>query len=365
MKKILLYSLSVIYKTVIGIRNKFYDWNIIKSTEFQVPIICIGNITVGGTGKTPHVEYLVHLLKDNFNVATLSRGYKRKTKGFRLVESDSKVEEVGDEPLQLKKKFEKQTIAVCENRVAGVEKLLEQKNFNSPDVILLDDAFQHRKITPGLNIVLIDYNRPIKKDYMLPLGELRDTPSQLKRANIIIITKCPKNVTPIEQRIFMKDLRIKPYQTLFFSFTQYGNLTPVFYKKKMSKRELKKKKPSILLVTAIASSEPLNKYARTIADNFDAIAFPDHHYFGNEDIDLITRKFDELSGASNKIIVTTEKDAMRLKDIPDLEQRIKKAIYYIPIEIQFLNKQEKEFNTKIIRYVGENKSNREVYKRKD
>ncbi|HKJ41513.1 MAG TPA: tetraacyldisaccharide 4'-kinase, partial [Sunxiuqinia sp.] len=196
MLKILLYPISLIYGMVVYIRNSLYDYKIFKSTEFEIPVISIGNITVGGTGKTPHTEYLVELLKKHVNVATLSRGYKRKTKGFRLVETTSQVSEVGDEPLQIKKKFPMVTVAVDENRVHGINQLLKDEK-HTPDAILLDDAFQHRRVTPGINILLIDYNNPIDKDQLLPLGRLRERKYQRRRANIIIYTKCPDEIAPI------------------------------------------------------------------------------------------------------------------------------------------------------------------------
>ena len=178
MLKLLLYPLSLLYGLVVSVRNKLYDFKLFKSREFDIPVISIGNITVGGTGKTPHTEYLIKLLKQNYRVAALSRGYKRKSQGFRLVDTSSMVEEVGDEPLQMKRKYPGVTISVCENRVQGVDALLEANP--APDVVVLDDAFQHRRITPGLNILLIDYNKPIKDDYLLPLGRLRESKLQAK-----------------------------------------------------------------------------------------------------------------------------------------------------------------------------------------
>ena len=228
MAKFLLYPLSWLYGIAVSFRNQMYDLNLLKSTEFDVPIISIGNITVGGTGKTPHVEYLVNLLRDKFNVATLSRGYKRKTSGFHCVETNSTALEVGDEPLQIKNKFPEIRVAVCENRVVGADKLLNLSNKIIPDVLLLDDAFQHRKITPGINILLIDYTRQIKYDTLLPVGRLRESASQMRRANIIIYTKCPNEITPITRRILMKDVELMPYQELYFTTLNYQNLEPVF-----------------------------------------------------------------------------------------------------------------------------------------
>ncbi len=196
----------MLYGFGVYLRNQAYDLNLIKSKEFDVPVISIGNITVGGTGKTPHVEHMVKLLREKFVVATLSRGYKRKSSGFLYVEETSSATEVGDEPLQIKLKFPKQTVSVCEKRVNGVEKLLSEDGEQIPDVVILDDAFQHRRITPGINILLIDYTRPIKEDSLLPVGRLREGVSQMRRANVIIFTKCPDEVTPIMRRILQKDV---------------------------------------------------------------------------------------------------------------------------------------------------------------
>ena len=217
MLKIFLYPLSALYGIVIFVRNLLYDWDILKSKEFDVPVISVGNITVGGTGKTPHVEHLIGLLREKFDVVTLSRGYKRKTSGFRIVEVLSKASEVGDEPLQIKGKFPDTTVAVSESRVKGVGNILGLAGEKSPDVIILDDAFQHRKIYRGINILLIDYNRPVTADKLLPVGRLRESAGQIRRANIIIFTKCPENeVTPIMKRIIKKDILLKPYQDIIF-----------------------------------------------------------------------------------------------------------------------------------------------------
>lgn len=364
MKKLLLYPLSWLYGAVVSVRNRMYDLNLLKSKEFDVPVISVGNITVGGTGKTPHVEYLVKLLKDKFEVATLSRGYKRKTKGFLLVGTDSKVAEVGDEPLQMKKRFPDVTVSVCENRVEGVEKLLNPGNGKIPDVVLLDDAFQHRQITPGINILLIDYNRPVKEDHLLPMGWLREKPAQMRRANIIIFTKCPAEVTPIMQRILQKDVVLRPYQSMFFTTLEYGKLNPVFKAKPLDNAFYKAKAHSVLIVTGIAYPKPVHDYLRKICLQTETLNFPDHHSYSDADIQKIMQKFESLPG-KNKIIVTTEKDSMRFKDIMDLPEELKNKLYYLPVVVKFLNNEEKAFNKKILNYVGENKSNRELHNRKN
>lgn len=364
MAKFLLYPLSWLYGIGVSIRNQMYDLNLLKSTEFDVPIISIGNITVGGTGKTPHVEYLVNLLNPKFEVATLSRGYKRKTNGFRIVETDSIAIEVGDEPLQIKNKFPKITVAVCENRVVGAENLLNVNNEIIPDVLLLDDAFQHRRITPGINILLIDYTRQIKEDMLLPAGRLREGATQMRRANIIIFTKCPSEITPITRRILMKDVGLMPYQKLYFTTLIYEKLKPVFNAEKLGDSFYKEKEYSLLIVTGIASPKLVHNYMKQFSKRAEVLDFPDHHNYSTDDILSILQKFDSVN-SENKIIVTTEKDAMRLKDCDDLTDDIKAVLYYLPVKVKFLDDEGKSFNKKIFNYVGENKSNREIYKRKN
>lgn len=363
MLKILLYPLSWLYGVAVFLRNRAYDLDILKSHEFDVPVISIGNITVGGTGKTPHVEYLVNLLKDKYKVATLSRGYKRKTKGFRLVENEATSVEVGDEPLQIKSKFPDVTVSVCENRVRGVENLLESKSQPIPDVIVLDDAFQHRRITPGINILLIDYNRQIKDDHLLPYGRLREGKYQTRRANIIIFTKCPDEVTPIMRRILQNDIYLLPYQKLYFTKLEYGKLVPAFGGKRLGKLFYEEKKYDILLLTGIASPKLILKYLSKFSDHIESITFSDHHEYTANDLKDISDKFEAIK-ADRKIIVTTEKDFMRLKSM-HLEKDLEKSIYYLPVKVQFLEEEKKSFNKKIISYVGENKSNRELHKRKN
>ena len=363
MIKILLYPFSLLYGFAVLIRNRLFDLNLLKSTEFDVPVISVGNITVGGTGKTPHIEYLVRLLQKDFEVATLSRGYKRKTRGFRRVDLDSTVAEAGDEPIQLKHKFTEITVSVCEKRVTGVNELVQDKTKNIPDVILLDDAFQHRRITPGVNILLIDYNRPLKDDLLLPAGRLRESKIQMRRANIIIFTKCPPEVTPIKQRILKKDVRLKPYQELFFTKLDYDRILPVFPKDE-TEEITDIGEYSLLVVTGIASPQSMHKHLGSVSNDIKTRTFPDHYYFSSNDIDLIMNDFNEIK-SKKKIIVTTEKDAFRFKDLPDINDAFKKVLYYLPVHVKFLDNEGKSFNKKILNYVGENKSNRELHKRKN
>ncbi|HYQ58384.1 MAG TPA: tetraacyldisaccharide 4'-kinase [Draconibacterium sp.] len=364
MKKILLYPLSWLYGAVVFLRNRAYDLKIFKSKEFDVPVIGIGNITVGGTGKTPHVEYLIDLLQDKYNVATLSRGYKRKTKGFRLVESFSAAREVGDEPKQIKNKFPEITVSVCENRVKGVEKLLEAPGDKSLDVVLLDDAFQHRRIRPGINILLIDYNRQITNDTLLPAGRLREGVYQMRRANIILFTKCPEEVTPIMRRILQNDVNLYPYQKLYFTRLVYGKLQPVFDAPELDEADYKDIRCRMLVVTGIASPKQMYSFVKKMGVQMETITFSDHHIYTAGDIREIEKRFKEIN-ETKKLIVTTEKDAMRFKDIEQLSDELKNAMYYLPVKVDFLEEEKKSFNKKILNYVGENKSNRELHKRKN
>jgi tetraacyldisaccharide 4'-kinase len=360
MLKLLLYPLSLFYGLVVSVRNRLYDFKIFRSREFDIPVISIGNITVGGTGKTPHTEYLIKLLKQNYRVAALSRGYKRKTEGFRLVETSSLVEEVGDEPIQMKRKYPSVTMSVCENRVVGVEILLEGRPI--PDVVLLDDAFQHRRITPGLNILLIDYNKPIKDDYLLPLGRLRESKTQARRANIIIITKCPNEITPITRRILAMDVHLYPYQDLYFTTMVYGQLCPVYPEAKPMDLFNDPRHMAILAVTGIAAPEYAIQHISKITSEVEVMSFPDHHNYTVQNIRKILERFEQL-GNPRKIIVTTEKDAVRLQQL-ELPGEMKKVLYYLPVQVKFLDREGKQFDKKILDYVGENKSLREIKKHK-
>jgi tetraacyldisaccharide 4'-kinase len=362
MRKLLLCFLSLIYGFITSVRNWLYDFRILKSVDFDIPVISIGNITVGGTGKTPHIEYLIRLLQSDFRVATLSRGYMRKTKGFRVVETTSGVEETGDEPLQIKKKFPEITVSVCENRVTGVQELLRLKT--PPDVVLLDDAFQHRRINPGINIVLIDYNKPLNEDHMLPCGRLRENPAQLRRATSIIVTKCPSEVTPITRRIMAKDVYLFPYQELFFTSITYGSLYPVFPDAPPQEITDNLLKKGILVVSGIASPEYMINYLEQFSGEVKSAIFPDHHYYDRGDILRISQKFHELK-STEKIVVTTEKDVQRLTVDHLLTKELKSVLYCLPVQVKFLDQEGKQFDNKIKEYVGENKSNRALHFRKN
>lgn len=355
-RSIILLPLSLVYGFVIFIRNKLFDLKIFSSREFDIPVISVGNITVGGTGKTPTTEYLISLLKNEFTIATLSRGYKRKTKGFIVSTPESTTKEIGDEPKQIKQKFLEVIVAVCESRVKGIISLL--RLFGNLNVIILDDAFQHRQVSPGISILLIDYNRPLTKDSMLPYGGLREDLHQMKRASIILVTKCPRDMKPIERRIIEMELDLFPYQSLYFTTIHYGGVTPVFSKEKKECTM----DCSILLVTGIANANPLLNHLKTLTKNIAHINYPDHHVYVQKDIDAIVQKFESIS-AFSKIIITTEKDAMRIKDFEEISPTLRNNLYYIPIEIEFMYKDHDTFNHQILSYVRTNKKYSGFYSR--
>lgn len=356
-RKILLYPFAIIYGIITSFRNLLYDWKILKSKAFEVHTICVGNLAVGGTGKTPHIEYLIKLLKTEFNIATLSRGYKRKTSGFIIASETSTAIDIGDEPLQYKTKNPELVVCVDANRVNGVKKLLELQS--PPKIILLDDAFQHRALNCELNIVVSEYSNLYINDVMLPAGYLRESKIGIHRADIVIISKTPENVNAIDIRNISKDLKLAAHQQLFFSWLKYGELQG-FQNPKESIHTLNDLfRYRIVLFTGIGNPNPMITYLKEYSSDIKHIAFPDHHTFTIEDISAIRNKFDEFEGG-NKIIVTTEKDAMRLRGT-DLEDTVNTLpLYVLPIEVDFKDKTH-EFNETIINYARTNKFYHQKY----
>jgi len=349
-KVLLLYPVSIIYRIVVNIRNTLFDLKILKSKEFDIPVISVGNITVGGTGKTPVTEYLVNLLRHKFNVAVLSRGYKRKTKGFYIADETSSVETIGDEPLQIKLKFPDIAVAVSEKRVKGIQKLLDS-GLNI-ELVILDDAFQHRYVKPGLSILLVDFTQPFLKDYYLPYGRLRESPYERDRAEIIIVTKAPENIKPIDMRIMASDLTLKPYQTLYFSQIKYKGLMPVFENQLFSidQDTIKRNNYSLLLVTGIGNPKPIEDYCNKLCEDIHFLRFPDHHKYDDKDLKKIIKSFDSIDN-NNKIIITTEKDALRIKNISSTKKEHKELFFYYPIEMKILNEEQTELNKRILSFV--------------
>ncbi|MDR0658139.1 MAG: tetraacyldisaccharide 4'-kinase [Mediterranea sp.] len=352
-----LYPVSFLYGMGAGLRNKLFDWGILRSKSFDIPIVCVGNLTVGGTGKTPHIEYLVRLLQDKYRIAVLSRGYRRKTNGYVLAGPESNARSIGDEPCQIKNKFPRISVAVDGKRVRGINNLLKPEEPGGIETILLDDAFQHRYVNPGLNILLTDYHRLFCDDTLLPAGRLRESEKGKSRAQIIIVTKCPADIKPIDFTAIAERLRLYPYQKLFFSSLQYGRLTPVFPESGITERELPSLKSAeqVLLVTGIASPAVMEEEIRKYTCRMELLSFGDHHNFGNKDIRLITEQFHKSEG--EKLIITTEKDAARLAAHPAVGKELKKHIYALPVEVKILQDQEDTFNKIIIEYVGKNKRN--------
>ncbi len=358
--KIILFPFSIAYGAILSLRNKLYDWGVFSSTEFEIPIISVGNLSVGGTGKTPHIEYLIRLLSPEFDLATLSRGYGRKTKGFVLSDMQSTTADIGDEPLQFKNKYNAIHVAVDAKRVNGITKIIEL--FPSVQSILLDDAFQHRAVKPGLSIVLTDFSNLYLNDHVVPTGTLREFRSGIKRADIIIVTKCPKILVPIERKRLMKEMNPLPHQTIYFSFIKYSEFLLLNSEKKnpVSKSYYSEHNYSILLLTGIANTQPLEQYLRTKVKTVIPVKFPDHHQFTKSDLGLVQKTFHSIP-TENKIILTTEKDAMRLK-LPEFSAILDTLpIFYMPIEIDFYEHEKEQFNEQILHYVRANQKHSSVY----
>ena len=365
-KKLL--PLSWLYGIGMGFRNLLFEMNILKSHSYNTPVISVGNITVGGTGKTPHVEYLVRLLKDRIHIAVLSRGYKRKSKGFLLATEESTVKDLGDESFQMKQKYPDIDVAVDKKRTRGIENLISgDYTEKEVDAILLDDAYQHRYVKPGLNILLVDYHRLIIYDKLLPAGRLREPVKGKDRADIVIVTKCPQSLNPMEFRVLTKQMNLYPYQQLFFTTIKYEPLRPLFPEGQnfpgnpdVSNYLAGK---HILLLTGIASPKQIYYDLKPHANSLLPLRYGDHHNFRKKDITRINAEFDALP--SPKLIITTEKDAVRLKDVEGLSPEARQNLYVLPISIQFMLEGEESFNEKIIGYVHKNSRNSILAKGKD
>ena len=353
--------LSWIYGLVVDIRNQMFDWGILKSRSFDTPVISVGNITVGGSGKTPHVEYLIRLLNQHIKVAVLSRGYKRKSKGFVLADNDTPMSQIGDEPYQMKQKFPDIYVAVDKDRCHGIDTLLNNEATKDTGVILLDDAFQHRYVTPGINILLVDYHRLITHDALLPAGRLREPVSGKDRADIVIVTKCPKDLKAIDYRVLTKTMSLYPYQNLYFTYIDYCNLHKVWGEDELRLDDLSE--TNVLLLTGIASPQQLLVDLKEKCQTLTPLSFPDHHQFTEQDILKINDVYSNLS--EPKIIITTEKDTTRMKTVTSLDDNAKDNTYVLPIKVAFLQKQEPMFNNKILSYVQKNSRNSILVKRKD
>lgn len=354
MKTVLLYPFSLIYRMIIGIRNRLFDMNILPVKSFDFPVISVGNLSVGGTGKTPHVEFLITILKDNWNVAVLSRGYKRKTKGFLMADEQTDNQKIGDESYQIYKKFPEITVAVSEKRVNGIKAVLKEKK--DTQVFLLDDAFQHRYVKPGLSLLLTDYNNLYINDKILPLGTLRESVKNAQRADTIIVSKCPETITAIEMRSVEIGLNIKPYQSLFFSRYVYDEIKAVFedsVSQNWTLSEIKKTDKSLALVTGIANTHELINFIEKYTSKIEPFSFPDHYNFKPKDYKQIAEKVDQ----SDAVVLVTEKDAARLVNDKKYPESLKKRTFSIAVRVEILQDKEKIFIQKVQNYVTEDSRN--------
>lgn len=335
--KLITYALTPakwLYGFGVWLRNKLYDENIKKHRSFKVPVISVGNLTVGGTGKTPHVEYIIDQLDYKYNIAVLSRGYKRKTKGFVLASPTSTPEQIGDEPYQIYRRFQgRVVVAVTKNRKKGIDKIL--KLFPETNLIILDDAYQYRAIKPLISILLLDYNRPIDSDSLLPLGRLREPQHASERADMIVITKCDDNLSPFEFRVLSKTVNPLSFQKIFFSSIDYHDLKPVFPQDCPFSGNLDNltEDDSVLLITGIAHPKSFVKFFKDFPFRVRVMRFPDHHDFSRNDMRQIYRYFSQMQG-KKKIIVTTEKDSVRLLHNPYFPFKLKPVTFYLPIRVR-------------------------------
>lgn len=356
-----LLPLSFLYGMGVRFRNMLFDTGILESRSFPIPVISVGNITVGGAGKTPHVEYLIRLLCETKRVSVLSRGYKRRTKGYLLASSSSTSLELGDEPYQMYLKYGRQVhVAVSANRCEGIERLCSDPETKDTDVILLDDAFQHRYVKPGVNILLVDYHRLIVYDKLLPAGRLREPKDGKRRADIVIVTKCPPDLRPMDFRVITKALNLYPYQKLFFTTIEYGDLIPLFSNSRSLALSEITSDFEVLVLSGIASPQHLLCDIQKHTENVIPMTFRDHHIFTPKDIAHINNTFDSLS--SKRIIITTEKDAARLVGLDGLSDDVRNHIYALPIKTTFLLEQQEQFDEFILSYVLKNSKDSILHK---
>ena len=338
--RLALYPFSILYDGITRFKNFLYETDILKSNSFNIPLIVIGNLSVGGTGKTPHTEYITRLLKSKYKTAVLSRGYGRKTKGYILADSSATAQTIGDEPLQIFNSITQIDVAVCEDRTTGVEKLITEQN---SEVVILDDAFQHRKITGSLYVLITTFQQPFYADFVLPAGNLRETSSNKNRADIIIVSKCASTLLESEKHKIISNIAPLPNQHVFFTTISYQK--PVEFRNNAEWKNNAK----VLLVTGIVNPEPLKKHLTDIGNHVESLIFNDHHDFTDSDIETINKKITDLG--NNAVVVTTSKDAVKLKP---LLHKINSNInaFEIPIQISVLFNQEKEFQNLILQHVS-------------
>ncbi len=337
--RVLLSPFALLYGIIISFVNFSYDVGLLKASKFSIPVIGVGNLSIGGAGKTPHIEYMIEMLKDYINVATLSRGYKRETKGFRLVQPNDTALTAGDEPLQYRRKYPDIVVAVSESRAYAIPQIIQQ--YPQTQTILLDDSFQHRSVQPGLNILLSAYDTLFTEDYLLPAGRLREWRSGYQRADIIIVTKCPENVSIAEKEKLIQDIQPKTHQKVFFSYYQYGY--PYYFYDNTQRISLDKEL-NVILLSAIANTEYLLQFLDKTVATIHEIEYADHHVFDRHDLEKIIRVYQNM-GEGRKIILTTEKDAMRLEMHKDLLKNHNIPVFVLPAQVKFHFDEAKEFDT--------------------
>lgn len=325
----LLLPFALLYGLGAALHERFYRWGLLKAVSFNIPTISVGNLTVGGAGKSPHVEYLIRLLKDHVEVGVLSRGYRRKTVGFKEVTLQMNAEEAGDEPLQFKRKYPQVFIAVGENRSLGVPRMLMKHA--GLEVVLLDDAFQHRAIMPGLNILLTEHDQPFTRDMLLPAGRLREWPSAYRRADIIVLSKCPEEPAEVQRVALLKEIEPMENQRVYFSYFAYGNPYYLLDPRYVTKLE---EEWEVLLICAIANSEYLTRYLKKQVSFIKILEYEDHRYFSKSDISNLKMTFDNME-TEKKIILTTEKDAMRLDLHRQFFAETRLPVFVLPVEVRF------------------------------
>jgi tetraacyldisaccharide 4'-kinase len=343
--RVLLFPLAMVYGLIVFLIHFFYDSGILKSSKFSIPVIGVGNMSVGGAGKTPHIEYLIELLAPYIDIATLSRGYNRNTRGFRLVQYSDTALTVGDEPIQFRRKYRDLVVAVSESRAYAIPRILQQ--YPGVQTILLDDAFQHRSVLPGLQILLTAYDSMFTKDYLLPAGRLREWRSGYRRADIIIVSKCPPQLAESDRQRLLRDIHPLSHQRVYFSFYTYGYPYSLY---DSSKRIMLDETLDVLLLSAIANTDYLYSYLEDKVASIHEVEYTDHHFFNRYDIEKITRVFKSMVG-SKKIILTTEKDAMRLEMQLDSLRQENLPVFVLPVRVQFHGDDQKLFDADMRRFL--------------
>lgn len=351
--RLLILPLALFYELITRLRNTLFDLRVLPSARFNFPVISVGNLSAGGTGKTPHVEYLIRLLINEYKIATLSRGYGRKTSGFRIAGPHDNSGTIGDEPAQFYNKFPEVTVACDESRKRGINNIMQQKP--ETDLIILDDAFQHRYVKPGMSILLTDFHKLFTHDYLLPFGTLREARKGSERANLIVVTKTPNVLSPFERQRITQSIKPSPFQKVLFSFIKYGNLKSLWNPDQIIDPAMRCS--VIMLVAGIANSYPLEYELRGKCNDLIIMRFKDHHKYSELDLKLIKENYSDIY-TRNKLLITTEKDAMRMLDPSIKRQASELPFYYLPIEVEFHEGDKQIFDETIKKYVRENKRER-------